>query len=192
MVAPVVGRELAVVLAAGFCGTVGVWLLGGHGKAGEVPGGLMAADERWLHQPASQPLPPLPPDLLEVSLEEGVDPLLVAAIVEVESGFRSAARSPRGAVGLMQVLPETASLVGVAEYADPRENLRAGCRFLRWLQEDFGSDLELVLAAYNAGPGAVYRYGGVPPFRETRVFIERVREAYARLAGKPTEGLTPF
>jgi len=154
---------------------------------------LVAEADQWLHQPLPQALPLLPRVLLEAALEEGVDPVLVAAIVEVESGYRHGARSPRGAVGLMQVLPETASLMGVAEYSDPRENLRAGCRYLRWLSEDFGTDVDLVLAAYNAGPGAVYRYGGVPPFRETQLFVKRVREVYFRLAGKAPTGITaPF
>lgn len=129
----------------------------------------------------------IPEWIRRAALAEGVDPALAAAIVEVESGFDPAARSERGAVGLMQVLPGTALLVGVAAHEEPSENLKAGCRYLRLLFEDFGGDVELVVAAYNAGPGAVYRFGGIPPFRETQTFVARVAEAYAQMTGQPLE-----
>ena len=108
----------------------------------------------------------------------GVDSLLVAAVVQVESRFRPGAVSPRGALGLMQVLPETAQLYGVADALDPLANLDAGTRYVRDLLEYYDGDLELTLAAYNAGPGNVTRFGGVPPFRETRRYVERVLGAY--------------
>lgn len=109
---------------------------------------------------------------------EGVDPLLVAAIVEAESRFRPAAVSPKGALGLMQVMPQTAARFGGGDLADPGRNLQLGCRYLRELLDLYGGDLELGLAAYNAGPGNVARFGGVPPFRETRRYVERVLSRY--------------
>jgi len=107
----------------------------------------------------------------------GLDPLLVAAVVETESHFRPDAVSHRGAVGLMQVLPSTAALEPEA-LADPTLNLEHGARYLRYLIDRYEGDLELALAAYNAGPANVRRYGGVPPFRETRNYVEKVLERY--------------
>jgi soluble lytic murein transglycosylase-like protein len=126
---------------------------------------------------------PLPAELVRVASQYNLDPVLVSAIIEVESGFDPGAVSAKGAVGLMQVLPETAALVGFPEAADPARNLEAGCRYLASLLESFGGDVELALAAYNAGPGAVRRWGTIPPYRETQTFIARVADAYQRLSG---------
>lgn len=107
-----------------------------------------------------------------------LDPLLVAAVVRVESRFSPRAVSPRGAVGLMQVLPTTAAHYGRADLHDPHENLDAGCRYLASLLDLYDGDLSLALAAYNAGPAVVARYGGIPPFRETRRYVARVMGRY--------------
>jgi hypothetical protein len=107
-----------------------------------------------------------------------LDSLLLAAMVQVESGFDPAAISPRGAQGLMQLMPMTALSYGAATPADPRTNVRAGARYVRDLIRRFDGDLELALAAYNAGPAAVRRFRGVPPFRETRNYVERVLTLY--------------
>ncbi len=107
----------------------------------------------------------------------GVDALLIAAVVEVESNFDPTAVSPRGAVGLMQVLPSTANLSREI-LLDPAANIHHGSRYLRRLLKRFEGDLELALAAYNAGPTAVRRFGGVPPFRETRNYVEKVLDLY--------------
>lgn len=117
------------------------------------------------------------------AMRHGLDPALVQAVIEAESGFDPGAVSAKGAVGLMQILPETAALMGLPEAADPASSLEAGCRYLAALQEIFGGDVELALAAYNAGPGAVRRWGTVPPYRETRGFVRRVGETYRRLTG---------
>lgn len=109
-----------------------------------------------------------------------VDPFLVAAVVEAESGFRPQAVSPRGAVGLMQVLPATGSSLGARNLADPHVNLDAGSRYLRRLLRTYDGNLELALAAYNAGPAAVERYGGMPPFRETRAYVRKVMRLYQK------------
>jgi|CXWL01.1.fsa_nt_gi hypothetical protein len=109
----------------------------------------------------------------------GVDPLLVAAVVEAESQFHPQLVSPRGAVGLMQIMPSTVG-VGETELADPAVNLDRGSAYLAGLLGRFGGDLELSLAAYNAGPNRVSRYGGVPPYDETRHFVDRVLATYVR------------
>lgn len=108
-----------------------------------------------------------------------LDPRLVLALIDVESGFDPAARSPRGAVGLMQLMPATAKRFGVINRLDPMQNLRGGMAYLRWLLDHFDGDLDLALAGYNAGEGAVERHGGIPPFRETRTYVRRIN----RLAG---------
>ncbi|HUF78608.1 MAG TPA: lytic transglycosylase domain-containing protein [Thermoanaerobaculia bacterium] len=110
----------------------------------------------------------------------GVDSLLVAAVVEAESGFRSEATSPKGALGLMQVMPATGELYGVVDLMDPVGNLEVGTRYVRDLLEIYDGDLELALAAYNAGPGNVKRFGGMPPFAETRGYVTRVLDRYVR------------
>jgi soluble lytic murein transglycosylase-like protein len=109
-----------------------------------------------------------------------VDGLLLAAVVNAESGFSPRAVSPKGAVGLMQVRPSTGSIYGATDLTDPKVNVDAGCRYLRSLLETYDGDMELALAAYNAGPAAVQRYDGVPPFRETRAYIEKVLSRYER------------
>jgi len=113
-----------------------------------------------------------------VARRHGLDPDLVLAVVSVESGFRPQAVSPKGAQGLMQLMPKTASSLGVADAFDPTQNLDAGTRHLGQLLTLYGGDLTRALAAYNAGEGAVHRHGGVPPYRETRAYVKRVLERY--------------
>lgn len=108
----------------------------------------------------------------------GVDGLLLAAIVEVESSFNPQVVSHRGAVGLMQVMPGTAGTDSRTRLLEPEYNLSTGARYLRRLLDRYDGDLTLALAAYNAGPGNVRRYGGLPPFRETRHYVEKVLEIY--------------
>jgi len=107
-----------------------------------------------------------------------LDSLLLAAVVQTESGFDARAISPRGAQGLMQLMPTTAQSYGATAPTDPHSNVRAGARYLRDLLHRFDDDLELALAAYNAGPAAVRRFRGMPPYRETRQYVERVLTLY--------------
>ena len=107
-----------------------------------------------------------------------VDPDLVRAIVRVESNFDPYAVSLRGAQGLMQLIPATAQRFGVRDAFDPRANLEGGVRYLRYLIDLYGGDLELALAAYNAGENAVSRYNGVPPYRETRNYLRKISRIY--------------
>ena len=109
-------------------------------------------------------------------------------MVAAESGYDPQAVSPKGAVGLMQLMPATAERFGVPRAArtDPARNLRAGARYLGWLLNTFNGDLELALAGYNAGEGAVQKYGHqIPPYRETRNYVRRVIHHLARSAGGP-------
>ena len=119
----------------------------------------------------------------------GLDPNLVLAVVAVESGFQADAVSHKGAQGLMQLMPATARDLGVADAFDPAQNLDGGTRYLRMLVARYGGDLGKALAAYNAGPGAVTRHGGVPPYRETHHYIDRVLKRYQR--ARPVQPPTP-
>jgi soluble lytic murein transglycosylase-like protein len=109
-----------------------------------------------------------------------LDPSLVLAVIAVESAFRPEAVSPKGALGLMQLMPATAASLGVKDAFDPVENLDGGARHLGSLLTLFGGDLQRALAAYNAGSGAVGRYNGVPPYRETRAYVKKVLERYQK------------
>jgi hypothetical protein len=118
-----------------------------------------------------------------------VDPALVRAVMQVESGGNPTAVSRKGAMGLMQLMPETAFQMGVTRVFDPQENLEAGVRTLRSLLLRYNGDLDKSLAAYNAGTGAVDRAGGVPRIRETRDYVRKVTNNYFQSdAGQPAQG----
>lgn len=110
-----------------------------------------------------------------------VDPLLVRAVIEVESNFNPKAVSHNGAKGLMQINPITAKHLGLNDVFDIGENIEGGVRYLRYLLELYGWNLHMALASYNAGPTNIQRYNGIPPFQETRRYISRVIEVYERL-----------
>lgn len=114
----------------------------------------------------------------ELAPEYGLDPALVLAVIAAESSFRADAVSANNAQGLMQLIPATAERFGVDDPFDPRQNIKGGMKYLRWLMALFQGDVALVLAAYNAGEGAVMRYGGIPPFAETRSYIAKIRKLY--------------
>ena len=125
----------------------------------------------------SKPLVPARPyaEIIDaVSVRYAVDPALVYALIEVESAYRPAARSPKGAMGLMQLMPATVERYAVSDPFDPSANIEAGTRHLRSLLDRY--DVSSALAAYNAGEGPVRRFGGVPPYPETRRYVAKIRK----------------
>ena len=129
--------------------------------------------QEWLRLPGPD-LAPYAREILEAAERYGVPERLISAVIRTESAFNPLAVSRKGARGLMQLMPGTASLLGVRDAFDPRENIDGGVRHLRALIERFGDNLSLVLAAYNAGEQAVVNHGGVPPYPETRNYVTRV------------------
>lgn len=121
-----------------------------------------------------QNLAPYAREIREAAERYQVEEGLIKAVIRVESGFNSRAVSPKGARGLMQLMPSTASMLGVRDSFDPRQNIDAGVRHLRGLIDRFNSDLKLALAAYNAGEQAVMNHRGIPPYRETRDYVTRI------------------
>jgi soluble lytic murein transglycosylase-like protein len=121
--------------------------------------------------------------IVEASQFYGLDPKLVQAVIQVESNFDPTATSPKGAQGLMQLMPQTARDMQVADPFQPRENIIGGTRYLKYLLDIFNNDLTLALAAYNAGPEKVNLYRGIPPYNETKNYVQKVIQTYHRLRG---------
>ncbi len=125
--------------------------------------------------------------ILESGRRNGVDPVLLYAIMHQESAFRQTAVSHAGARGLMQLMPATAARFGVRSIFDPAQNIEGGARYMRWLLNFFDGDVTLALAGYNAGEGAVLRYGRrIPPFRETQDYVRRITNRYAMMRDPQT------
>lgn len=154
------------------------------------PSGPATAPDDLRSARAQAPLPTTPWDahIERVAIETGLSPRLIKAVALVESAFDPQAVSHKGAQGLMQLMPGTAEEYGVTDPFDPWQNLLAGATHLRLLVDEFDGDLDLALAAYNAGAGAVRRHGGVPNYRETRSYVRKVRAA---LDGVARPGAAP-
>lgn len=118
--------------------------------------------------------------ILSNAQAQGVDPALVRAVIHAESSFNPDAVSPAGARGLMQLMPATAARFGVSEAYNPEENIRGGVTYLRFLLDKFNGDMRLAAAGYNAGEGAVMKYGGVPPYNETTNYVARVMDLHGQ------------
>ena len=129
--------------------------------------------------------------IADSSARHGVDPVLIYSIMHRESAFKKMAVSYKGARGLMQLMPATAARFGVRNIFDPAQNIEAGTRYMRWLLNRFGGDVGLALAGYNAGEGAVDKYRGVPPYRETQEYVKRISERYALMRDPQTARRAP-
>jgi soluble lytic murein transglycosylase-like protein len=116
----------------------------------------------------------------EKSVKYDVDPALVAAVIEQESKFHRTAHSPVGARGLMQLMPRTGRWLGARNLYDPEQNVDAGVKYIKYLQQRFDGNVKKTIAAYNAGEGNVKRYNGIPPFRETQTYVKRVMSNYQK------------
>ncbi len=120
--------------------------------------------------------------ILDNARQHQVDPLLIKAVILAESAGRRRATSPKGAMGLMQLMPDTATRFGVANPYDPVQNIMGGTRYLRWLLDRYDGNVALALAGYNAGEGAGDRHGGIPPYRETHDYVRKVRSTHQLLS----------
>ena len=114
-----------------------------------------------------------------------VDESLIRAIIHAESAYQPEALSPKGAQGLMQLMPATQKELQIENVFDPVSNIEGGTRYLARLLKEFDQDIDLAAAAYNAGPGAVHKYGGIPPYKETREYVRRIRILYRRYRSQP-------
>jgi FAD/FMN-containing dehydrogenase len=153
--------------------------------------GFTSGTERgWLQLPLPD-LAPYAREIREAAARYGVEEGLIKAVIRVESGFNSRAVSPKGARGLMQLMPGTASMLGVRDSFDPRQNIDGGVRHLRGLIDRFGSDLKLALAAYNAGEQAVMNHRGIPPYRETRDYVTRILGLFAPAPAEAAPAAAP-
>lgn len=144
-----------------------------------IPPAATSVPRRVFRAPRHHDYDPL---IHRTALVHGVPPALVKAVIAAESAFDSQALSIKGAQGLMQLMPATAASLGVANAFEPAENVRGGTAYLRAMIGRYG-DLSRALAAYNAGPTAVDRYGGIPPYPETRAYVDRVLTYYRRYHG---------
>jgi soluble lytic murein transglycosylase-like protein len=125
----------------------------------------------------------------ETAKNHDVSPFLVDSVIQVESNYNPYATSPKGAQGLMQLMPATARRFGVTNSFDAKQNIEGGVRYLKFLQDTFKDD-RLAIAAYNAGEGAVSKYGDVPPYRETKSYVDKVGARYSKAKKKLAEELS--
>lgn len=174
-------------------------LVGGGQPAGGFQQALQAASDAGGTQAVAAPTAsdvsgiPYANEINAAAKKYGLDPALLAGLVKQESGFNPNARSSAGATGLTQLMPATAKSLGVNDATDPIQALDGGAKYLKQMLDKFGGDPKLALAAYNAGPGAVTRFGGIPPYAETKAYVEKVlanRDAYLAAGGVTAAAMT--
>lgn len=144
----------------------------------------VARERRLSDRLVSAPTPQIVELIERYAGENDVDPRLVQAVMQAESGYNARALSAKGAIGLMQLMPETASELSVTDPWDPEQNVRGGVTYLKRMLDQFANDLDFALAAYNAGPNAVLDHAGVPPYEETRDYVRKVRCLYDGACGE--------
>jgi soluble lytic murein transglycosylase-like protein len=146
----------------------------------EMPHAVPPAPPAQTGTPKTMAKDPLEKLIAGAARRQGIDPDFVTSVVKAESGFIPTASSPKGAQGLMQLMPHTAATLGVTDVFDPASNLEGGTRYLRQLLDRYDGDAVKALAAYNAGPQRVAEFGGIPPYRETYAYVARIIQDYNR------------
>lgn len=165
-------KALAALATAGMMATSAP----ASGETTTIPGTHIKRSERADIPPARLAHREVMPMIRHASQRYNVDPALIYAVVRTESNFDPAAKSRVGAIGMMQLMPKTADWLGVEDPYDPLENILGGTRYLKYLLRLFGDDIELAVAAYNAGPHRVKQHDGIPPYAETQKYVKRVIE----------------
>jgi soluble lytic murein transglycosylase-like protein len=160
--------------------------------AAPAPAATMAAPGAPATPSALPPGVPYGAEITAAAQRNGIDPALLAGLVRQESNFDPGVGSPAGARGLTQLMPGTAAGLGVTDVTDPQQSLEGGAKYLKQQLDAFGGDVTKALAAYNAGPGAVQRYGGVPPYAETQGYVQKVQAFAAAYRGTPAAGSLPY
>lgn len=156
------------------------------GRSAATPAKAKARASRWWERATDAP----PDEIDRAAATYNIPAELVRAVIAAESAGQAEAVSHKGAVGLMQLMPGTARRMYVQDAVDPAQNIQGGTRYLRTLANEFNGDMMLVVAAYNAGPEAVRRYGGVPPFEETRGYVRKVMNYYRELKAQAAKSGT--
>jgi soluble lytic murein transglycosylase-like protein len=170
--------------AASFASMVQAELAAANAQNG-APGVGAGADVGAINAPAMVPPAQIDALVSTNAEQQQVDPALIKAIIANESGFNANATSNVGAQGLMQLMPGTAAGLGVTNSYDPAQNVMGGTKYIKGLLDKFNGNVKLAVAAYNAGPGAVEKYGGVPPYAETQNYVQNVLASYQKYRTQP-------
>jgi hypothetical protein len=185
-----VAWTLSALCLSGIAGAAGVRVeMGPSGRRIIINEDSVQRSRRLAGRLVPVPSADLEPLIRRHSDAQSLDPKLVEAVIQVESGYNDKALSNKGAMGLMQLMPDTASLFNVRNPYDAEENVRAGTRYLRQLLDHFAGRVELALAGYNAGPGAVEKHGGIPPYAQTRDYVKQVMALYRGNRGDRGRGV---